>query len=132
LKFLLDTNTVIYAYKNLGQVRVRWAATSFEDVALCSVSLFELEFGLSKSSHPEPLRKHIDGLRNRHPIVGLDEAAARQAGRIRGALAAAGTPIGPYDLLIAGIALTHDLTLVTRNTEEFRRVGGLKLEDWFD
>jgi tRNA(fMet)-specific endonuclease VapC len=53
-----------------------------------------------------------------------------QYGRIRSDLERAGTPIGPYDLMIAATALAHDLILVTNNTREFARVAGLQIEDW--
>ena len=62
----------------------------------------------------------------------FDDAAAIAFGRIRARLAALGTPIGPYDLQIAAIALTNDLTLVTHNIREFSRVRGLRIEDWED
>ena len=64
------------------------------------------------------------------PSFPFDDAAAEEYGRLRAALAARGTPIGPNDMLIAAIALAHDLTLVTHNTREFGRVEGLRLEDW--
>jgi tRNA(fMet)-specific endonuclease VapC len=60
----------------------------------------------------------------------LDRAAAEAAARIRTDLERQGTPIGPYNLLIAGQALSSDLTLVTKNVGEFQRVNGLKLESW--
>jgi tRNA(fMet)-specific endonuclease VapC len=63
-------------------------------------------------------------------VLEFDEEDARQAGQIRAHLASQGTPIGPYDVLIAGQAKARELTLVTHNTTEFQRVPGLKLEDW--
>jgi len=63
-------------------------------------------------------------------IVGFDQEDSRQAGAVRAMLAAVGTPIGPYDVLIAGQARARDLTLITRNTGEFSRVDGLRVEDW--
>jgi len=60
----------------------------------------------------------------------LDEQAARVAGQVRAQLAALGTPIGPYDVQIAAIALVNNLILVTHNTGEFGRVNGLQIEDW--
>jgi tRNA(fMet)-specific endonuclease VapC len=63
-------------------------------------------------------------------VVEFDREDARQAGEIRAALAAAGTPIGPYDVLIAGQAMARALTLITHNTREFERVPGLHVEDW--
>jgi tRNA(fMet)-specific endonuclease VapC len=63
-------------------------------------------------------------------VVEFDREDGRRAGEIRAALANAGTPIGPYDALIAGQLVARELTLVTANVEEFRRVGGLVVEDW--
>ena len=63
-------------------------------------------------------------------VLEFDEEDARQAGQIRAQLASKGTPIGPYDVLIAGQAKARELTLVTHNTSEFQRVPGLKVEDW--
>lgn len=63
-------------------------------------------------------------------VLEFEEEDARQAGQIRAHLASTGTPLGPYDVLIAGQAKTRELTLVTHNTTEFQRVPGLKLEDW--
>ncbi len=60
----------------------------------------------------------------------FDDGAAAIAGRVRAQLAVTGTPIGPYDLQIAAIALAHGLTVVTHNTKEFKRVAGLQVEDW--
>jgi len=64
------------------------------------------------------------------PVLEFDQEDARQAGEIRAHLASKGTPIGPFDVLIAGQAKARNLTLVTHNTSEFRRVEGLRVEDW--
>ncbi len=66
----------------------------------------------------------------RFPSLPFDDAAGGICGRIRSELATLGTPIGPNDLMIASIVLAHDLILVTHNVDEFRRVGGLRIEDW--
>jgi tRNA(fMet)-specific endonuclease VapC len=63
-------------------------------------------------------------------VLEFDKEDARQAGQVRALLAAQGTPIGPYDVLIAGQAVARDMILVTRNTQEFERVRGLRFEDW--
>jgi tRNA(fMet)-specific endonuclease VapC len=70
--------------------------------------------------------------RLRIPIVDFDREDVVEAGRVRAALASAGTPIGPYDVLIAGQAKARDLTLITRNTREFGRVNGLSVQNWED
>ena len=67
---------------------------------------------------------------SRFVVLDFDKEDARQSGQIRALLAGKGTPIGPYDVLIAGQAIARNLTLVTHNTDEFRRVPGLRIEDW--
>ena len=63
-------------------------------------------------------------------MIEFDKEDARQAGKIRALLASKGTPIGPYDVLIAGQAMARNMVLVTRNTDEFARMPGLRVEDW--
>ena len=71
-------------------------------------------------------------VRTRFDVLPFDLAAAEQAATVRAQLEAQGTPIGPVDALIAGIALSRNLTVVTRNTREFGRVAGLNVENWYD
>ena len=92
----------------------------------------EIELGLAKSERPEAMRRFWTDALGRYRLLALDLEAARHAGRLRAQLENAGTPIGPYDTQIAGIALAHDLTLVTRNIREFARVPGLRLDNWYD
>ncbi|MDX2217536.1 MAG: type II toxin-antitoxin system VapC family toxin [Burkholderiales bacterium] len=128
--FLLDTNTLIYFFKGEGGVAARLLATPPDQVAVCTVSLFELETGLRKSSSPKQRRKQLDAFVSAAQVWDLDRAAAAAAADIRAALEAKGQPIGPLDNLIAGIALAHDAMLVTRNLREFSRVAKLKTVDW--
>lgn len=130
--FLLDTNILLYAFKGQGGCRERINLAPAECLAISSITVFELEFGLAKSNSPSRLRAFLQKLLRRSELLTLDEPSAAQSGRLRAYLAALGQPIGPYDLLIAGIALAHNLTLVTRNTREFERVPGLKIENWFE
>jgi len=87
-------------------------------------------FGAYKSPRRQPNLQLLEKLFLRFASLPFDDACADTYGRIRADLAARGQPIGPNDLLIAAIALTHDVTLVTHNTAEFSRVAGLRLEDW--
>ena len=130
--YLLDTNALIYAFKNQGRYRERIEASDPALLQISTLSLFEIEFGLARSSNPQPMRLFLDNACNRHVCRPLDRASAASAGRLRQALNEAGTPVGPYDLLIAGTALAHDLTLVTRNLREFMRIPGLRVENWYD
>jgi tRNA(fMet)-specific endonuclease VapC len=130
--FLLDTNILVYAFKGQRGCREHINRAPAQSLAISSITIFEIEFGLAKSNNPSHLREYLQKLQLRSQLLGLDEHSAAQAGRLRAYLAALGQPIGPYDLLIAGIALAHNLTLVTRNTREFERVPGLKIENWHD
>jgi tRNA(fMet)-specific endonuclease VapC len=130
--FLLDTNILVYAFKGLGGCRERINRAPAQSLAISSITIFEIEFGLAKLNDPSHLREFVQKLQQRTQLLGLDERSAAHAGRLRAHLAALGQPIGPYDLLIAGIALAQNLTLVTRNTREFERVPGLKIENWHD
>ena len=93
-----------------------------------SIAAYELYFGAFKSNRVEDNLLRIEQLRV--PIVNFDREDAEEAGRLRALLAAAGTPIGPYDILIAGQAKARSLVLITRNMREFSRVPGLQVEDW--
>jgi tRNA(fMet)-specific endonuclease VapC len=132
LIYLLDTNALIYAFKNQGAYRQRLETHAPADLGISSLSLFELEYGLAQSTNPKPFRLFLDDLLRRHECLQFDADAAVKAGQIRASLRRLGQPIGPYDLLLAGAALSRGLILVTHNVREFERVPGLKLEDWFD
>ena len=129
----LDTNAVIAALK--GGATPFAARYDLElpkgRLAVSSVVLFEMCFGIAKSARSQDNRARL-ALFLRSPIAILDFDAddAGEAGQIRAALERAGTPIGPYDLLIAAQARRRGAVLVTANTREFARVPGLRLEDW--
>ena len=130
--YLLDTNTLIYFFKQQGFVAAHLQQVQASQIALPSVVLFELEYGLLQSTKPEAQQRGMDAAVAAYRVLPLDAKCAKAAARLRYTLEVAGTPIGHGDLLIAGIALANDLTLITRNTREFSRVAGLRLENWFD
>jgi tRNA(fMet)-specific endonuclease VapC len=134
LTYLLDTNACIALINGRpSSVRVRFqeAADAGAEMAVSSVVAFELWYGVAKSTRPD-----VNGARVRTFLAGpirllpFDEEDARAAGMIRAATESLGRPIGAYDLLIAGQALRHEMTLVTANVREFRRVKGLEWQDW--
>lgn len=134
MNYLLDTNAVIALLRNKpAEVRERFRAaeTAGDYLAVPSVALFELWYGVAKSSHvsenTERMRVFLSG--DVDPLS-FDDEDAKHAGRVRAALEENGTPIGPYDLLIAGQALARGLTVVTANVSEFGRVPDLKVVDW--
>jgi tRNA(fMet)-specific endonuclease VapC len=129
--YLLDTNViVIYLNQRSLVLRERLEAKAPEDIAVCSAVKFELFYGAMRSGNPKRNLARQQEFLNLFVSLPLDDLAATKAGEIRANLAALGTPIGPYDLLIAAIAIVNNLTLVTHNTREFERVSELRVEDW--
>ena len=130
LKYLLDTNIVIYTMKNRPQqVKKRFQKHEGE-ICISAVTLGELVFGAEHSQQVERNLKDIEALVARIEVLPLDSKAAYHFGQIRAALYTVGQPIGPYDMLIAGHARASGLILVTNNINEFERVPGLLLENW--
>jgi tRNA(fMet)-specific endonuclease VapC len=111
--------------------RFRAAEVAGDYLAVSSVVLFELWYGVEKSTHvpenAERLRVFLSGVMD---VLPFDDEDAKSAGRICAALEKSGTTIGPYDLLIAGQALARGLTVVTANAVEFARAQGLGWVDW--
>ncbi len=131
MKYLLDTNTCIYVIKKEPtSVVQRLRSQRTEDVAVSTVTVAELEYGVHKSRHRDCNR--IARLQFLVPleILGFDQKAAGHYGEIRAKLEKTGTPIGPLDALIGAQARAHGLILVTNNTGEFSRIAGLQIENW--
>jgi tRNA(fMet)-specific endonuclease VapC len=131
MRYLLDTNVcVMYLNGRSDLVRDRILSTPTQDMAVCSVVKAELFYGAMKSNNPTRTLERQQQFLERFVSLPFGDDAAILFGQIRARLANAGTPIGAYDLQIAGIALANNLTLVTHNTREFDRVDGLQIEDW--
>ena len=129
MRYLLDTNAAIaltnQSNENLAR-RVRRLAE--RDIAISSIVMQELYFGAYKSRQQAQNLAVADALQ--FEVIEFDRDDARQAGEIRAFLRRQGTPIGPYDVLIAGQAVARNVTLVTRNIQEFARVPRLQVENW--
>ena len=127
--YLLDTNAVI-SLLNDRDSRTSKRARSHQpaDVGISAIVAHELYYGAFKSRRADANVALVDDLQ--FEVVEFDKEDARQAGEIRATLAALGTPIGPYDILIAGQAKSRDLILVSRNNDEFGRVSALQVENW--
>ena len=129
MKYLLDSNVLIHAVKDLGGVRDRLQKQPPGDLGTSVVTLAELLYGTYKSSAPELARQKWLKALQPFTLLGFTEPCAHHHARLRYELRQ--HPIGERDLLIATIALSHDLILVTHNTTEFQRVPGLRWEDWY-
>jgi len=127
---MLDTNIVIYTIKNRPH-QVRKTFKKHENqICISSVSYGELIYGAERSSQPERNLTDIEGFVARMEVMPFEEHAAEHFGQLRSELYRIGKPIGPYDMMIAGHARALGLTLVTNNLKEFKRVKGLRFENW--
>jgi len=132
--YLLDTNAciaLINGHPPSVRVRFQKASAAGERVLVSSIALFELWYGIAKSTKQDLNRKRLQTfLAGEILILPFEDADCHAAGSLRATLEATGRPIGAYDLLIAGQALRDGRTLVTSNVREFSRVKGLRWEDW--
>ena len=130
VRFVLDTNTVsFHVRRSSPRLLRRLRATPADDVALSVVTELEIRYGLAKNPglRIAPLvEEFLAGI----TILSLTSEVAKHYGRIRAELEAKGTPIGPLDLMIASHAVAWGATLITTDLREFRRVSGLRCEDW--
>lgn len=129
--YFLDTNICIYIInKRPSHVAEIFGRHTIGDIGVSSITVAELAYGAAKSRR-ETNRRALELFLLELVTVPFDAAAAWHYGDLRASLQAAGTPIGPNDLLIAAHALSAGLPLVTNNVSEFERVPGLKVENWF-
>ena len=131
IEYMLDTNICIYVIKNRPSEVVSQFNQHYAEMAISSVVASELYYGAYKSG----LDRHMIAVQafvNRIAIIEFDNAAANASGEIRADLANRGTPIGPYDVMIAGHAVSQNCTLVTNNVREFERVSQLAIENWIN
>ena len=131
MRFMLDTNTCVELIRRRNdRVLRRMQRLRPDDLCVSSVTLSELEYGAAKSAIPEKNRLALAEFMTPLSVAAYDDAVAPVYGRVRVELERAGTPIGPLDTMIAAHAVALGLTLVTDNEREFRRVSGLKVQNW--
>ncbi len=133
MSFLLDTNACIAALNgrpSLVRDRIVHVRSAGGEIIVSSIALFELWHGVGRSRQVERNAERLVIFRDSVKILPFEEEDARIAGGIEAELRTRGTPIGPYDILMAGQAIRWSLTLVTTNLREFSRVQGLQWEDW--
>ena len=129
--YLLDTNVCIHVMKNtFPALTARLLSMDPNEIAISSITLYELEYGAAKSNWGERTRDNLYAFLAPFTILSFDARDAACAGRIRALLAKQGSPIGPYDIQIAAQGFARGLTVVTHNVREFSRVPDLKVEDW--
>jgi tRNA(fMet)-specific endonuclease VapC len=132
LKYMLDTNMVIYVIKRRPEELLSVFNTNNGHLCISTITLSELYHGVEKSSMPGRNLRNVEDFTSRLEVLPYDDTAAAHYGNIRADLEKKGTPIGINDLHIAGHARSRGLILVTHNTKEFDRVDGLRVTDWIE
>ncbi|EJO28184.1 type II toxin-antitoxin system tRNA(fMet)-specific endonuclease VapC [Achromobacter marplatensis] len=130
LKFMLDTNICIFTIKSKPDALRQAFNLRQGQLCVSTITAMELIYGAEKSAAPARNQAVIEGFLARLEVLDYDRAAAAHTGQLRAELAKIGTPIGPYDAMIAAHARSQGFVLVTNNTREFAHVPGLRLEDW--
>jgi tRNA(fMet)-specific endonuclease VapC len=128
--YLLDTNTLIYFFKDIGGVKDKLGNVPPREIGISAITLYELEVGIAKSTHPDKRKRQLGELISVITLFSFDQKETEIAAQIRVDLEKRGEIIGPYDILIAATALANGATLVTSNIREFSRIPRLQIEDW--
>lgn len=131
MKYFLDTNTIIYYIKGTyPSLLMHISKVPQQSIVVPSIVVAEIEYGACKSkNYAKTIKKYYDFINNFQKID-FGNAATKMYGKIRSELEDKGKIIGPNDLMIASIVLADDGVLVTHNIKEFKRIDGLRLEDW--
>jgi len=131
MRYLLDTNICIYLIKRKPpSVIVRLSTPAIEEVAISSITIAELQYGIYKSRYPERNCTALLEFLLPFALLNFDQDAAREYGMVRTQVELQGTPIGAMDMLIAAHARSQSLIMVTNNVQEFQRVEDLTVENW--
>ena len=130
--FVLDTNTVAYFLKGMGGVGENLLSRPRSAIAVPSVVLYEIEYGVQRSPLGDRRRRQLEQFLGTLEVLPFGTAEAHSAASIRIALESEGRSIGPHDVMIAATALANAATLVTHNVRELSRVPGLQLVDWYE
>ena len=130
MRYLLDTDTCIYAMNRRSEALLSKLMLAVDDTGVSSISIAELSYGAERSQRVAANLAAVFSFARLVQVLDFDTDAAMHYAQIKAHLARAGTPIGPYDLLIAAHARALGATLVTNNRREFDRVPGLSVENW--
>jgi tRNA(fMet)-specific endonuclease VapC len=129
--YLIDTDICIYLIRNRDAgLRAKVESHAPYDISISAITIAELEYGVAKSARVGKNRMALRNFLSAFEIIPFDDRDAEQFGLIRAFLQRNGTPIGPYDLQIASQGLARGWPVVTNDENEYRRVPGLKVENW--
>jgi len=128
-KYLIDTNIAIFYMKGKFDLEAKFDKITSDNFFISEMTLAELKFGVEKSEKPEKNKKTLDNFLTGVQILPIFHSLDLYA-KEKARLQKAGTPVDDFDLLIGVTSVTHKLTMVTNNTNHFKRISGIKLEDW--
>lgn len=130
MKYLLDTDICIYWLKGKSIVRTKVEQVGWSDIAICVITVTELYFGAYNSNKIEQNLKTAENFIQSITVLPLNNDTLRKFGQLKAQLRKVGTPVADFDLLIASVAISKNLILVTNNTRHYQRITGLNLENW--
>lgn len=130
MQYLLDTDTCIYWLNGKKSVRDKLLEIGFQEVSICVITVSELYFGAYNSSKIKQNLTTAEIFIQNISILPLSNQTLKQFGQLKAQLRKAGTPVADFDLLIASVAITENLTLVTNNTRHYQRIPNLILDNW--
>lgn len=131
MQYILDTDTCIYFLNRSSEnIISKMKSLSPQDIKLSAITVAELYFGAEKSKARKKNRIIVQNFAQTFEIILFDEKCCQNYAMIRNTLEKSGSPIGPMDLLIASITMTHNFILVTNNVKEFKRIKALSIENW--
>lgn len=131
MKYLLDTDTVIYYLKGRESVKQKIINAGLKGLSISIITLFELYYGAYNSKNVQKNIKRIEKLKNTITVLEIDDSMFHQFGKIKSVLRKSGREIGDFDLIIGITSLSKSLILVTNNTKHFQRIDGINIENWF-
>jgi tRNA(fMet)-specific endonuclease VapC len=129
-RFMLDTDTISLSWRGEGKIGDRMQEKDLSALCVSAITIAELRFGADQRKSSK-LHARIDTFASIVEVIPFDAICARHFGAIGSALAAQGTPIGDFDVMIAATAVAVQATLVTNNVKHFARVRGLRVENWY-
>lgn len=130
MKFLLDIDICIYWLKGKSTVKTKVEQVDWSDIAICVITATELYFGAYNSNKIEQNLKTAENFIQSITVLPLSNNTLKKFGQLKAQLRKAGTPVADFDLLIASVAISTNLILVTNNTRHYQRITGLNLENW--
>jgi tRNA(fMet)-specific endonuclease VapC len=128
-KYLIDTNIAIFYMKGKFDLEAKFDNATADNCFISEITLAELKFGVEKSEKPDKNKKALDNFLTGVQVLPIFHSLDLYA-KEKARLQKAGIPVDDFDLLIAVTSITHKLTMVTNNTSHFKRISGIKLEDW--